>query len=71
MKKLIPLTLLLLQIAGYEMLNNGKFHFSNDMHQRIGLRFYLYNHIIAGIAIKANNFSRADYIEWSLVYSLN
>lgn len=56
---------------GYETLNNGKFHFSNDIYQRIGLRFYLHKHIIAGIAIKANNFSRADYIEWSLVYSLN
>lgn len=56
---------------GYEMLNNGKLHFSNDMYQRIGLRFYPYKHIIAGIAIKANNFSTADYIEWSLGYSIN
>lgn len=55
---------------GYELLNNGKFHFSNDFHQRIGLRFYLHKHIFAGIAIKANNFSTADYIEWSLEYSL-
>ena len=55
---------------GYELLNNGKFHFSNDFHQRIGLRFYLHKHFFAGIAIKANNFSTADYIEWSLGYSL-
>ena len=56
---------------GYEMLNNGKFHFSNDISQRIGLRFYLHKHFIAGIAIKANNFSSADYIEWSLGYSIS
>ncbi|NLC49944.1 MAG: hypothetical protein GX762_06210, partial [Bacteroidales bacterium] len=55
---------------GYELLNNGKFHFSNDFHQRIGLRFYLHKHIFAGIAIKAYNFSTADYIEWSIGYSL-
>lgn len=55
---------------GYEMLNDGKFHFSNDFHQRIGLRFYLHKHFFAGIAIKANNFSTADYIEWSVGYSL-
>ena len=54
---------------GYEMINDGRFHFSNDISQRIGLRFYLFDHIIAGIAIKANNFSTADYIEWSLGYS--
>ena len=56
---------------GYELINNGKFHFSNDFHQRIGLRFYLHKHIFAGIAIKANNFSTADYIEWSLGYSIS
>ena len=55
---------------GYEMINDGKFHFSNDIHQRIGLRFYIHKHLFAGIAIKANNFSRADYIEWSLGYSI-
>lgn len=55
---------------GYEMLNNGRFHFSNDIHQRIGLRFYLHRNLFAGIAIKANNFSKADYIEWSIGYSL-
>ena len=55
---------------GYEMLNDGKFHFSNDFHQRIGLRFYLHKHFFAGIAIKANNFSTADYIEWSIGLSL-
>lgn len=56
---------------GYEMLNNGRFHFSNDIYQRVGLRFYLHKHLIAGIAIKANNFSSADYIEWSLGYSIS
>lgn len=55
---------------GYELLNNGKFHFSNDFHQRIGLRFYLHKHLFAGIAIKAINFSTADYIEWSIGYTL-
>lgn len=55
---------------GYELLNNGKFHFSNDFHQRLGLRFYLHKHLFAGIAIKANNFSTADYIEWSVGYSI-
>lgn len=55
---------------GYEILNNGKLHFSNDLYQRIGLRFYMFNHLFAGIAIKANNFNKADYIEWSLGYSL-
>lgn len=54
---------------GYEFLNNGKFHFSNDTYQRIGLRYYLFKNIFAGIAIKANNFSVADYIEWSIGYS--
>lgn len=55
---------------GYEMLNNGRFHFSNDIHQRVGLRFYVHKSIFAGIAIKAYNFSNADYIEWSLGYSI-
>jgi hypothetical protein len=57
--------------VGYEMLNNGKFYFSNDVYQRIGLRYYLHKHLFAGIAIKANNFSKADYIEWSLGYSIS
>lgn len=56
---------------GYELFNNGKFHFSNDFHQRLGLRFYLHKHLFAGIAIKANNFNTADYIEWSLGYSIS
>lgn len=55
---------------GYELINNGKIYFSNDTYQRIGLRYYLFNHLFAGIAIKANNFSVADYIEWSLGYSI-
>ncbi len=55
---------------GYELQNNGKFYFSNDIYQRIGLRYYAFNHLFAGIAIKANNFSAADYIEWSLGYSI-
>lgn len=56
---------------GYELVNNGKFHFSNDIHQRVGLRFYPHKNIFAGIAIKANNFSVADYIEWSVGYSIS
>ena len=56
---------------GYELVNNGKFHFSNDIHQRVGLRFYLHKNLFAGIAIKANNFSVADYIEWSVGYSIS
>lgn len=56
---------------GYEMLNNGKFHFSNDVFQRIGLRFYVHKNIFAGIAIKASNFSKADYIEWRVGYSIS
>ena len=56
---------------GYEFINNGKLHFSNDTYQRIGLRYYLFNHLFAGIAIKANKFSTADYIEWSLGYSFS
>lgn len=55
---------------GYELINNGKLHFSNDIYQRIGLRYYLFNHLYAGIAIKASNFSKADYIEWSVGYSI-
>lgn len=56
---------------GYEFINSGKLHFSNDLYQRIGLRYYLFNHLFAGINIKAINFSRADYIEWSVGYSLS
>ena len=55
---------------GYEFINNGKLHFKNDFYQRIGLRYYLFNHLFGGIAIKALNFSRADYIEWSIGYSI-
>lgn len=56
---------------GYEIFNNDKLHFSNVVHQKIGLRFHVHNNFFAGIAIKAQNFSRADYIEWSVGYSIS
>ena len=55
---------------GYEFFNNNKLYFSNDIYQRLGLRFYVHKHLFAGIAIKAQNFNKADYIEWSLGYSI-
>ena len=55
---------------GYEFINNGKLHFKNDFYQRIGLRYYLFEHFFAGINIKAKNLSKADYIEWSVGYSI-
>ncbi|NLZ95249.1 MAG: acyloxyacyl hydrolase [Bacteroidales bacterium] len=55
---------------GYEFLNDGKIQFNSETYQRIGLRFYIHKHFFAGIAIKAKKFSRADYIEWSVGYSI-
>lgn len=55
--------------VGYELLSGGKF-VKNQFYQRVGLRYYLSDHLFAGIAIKATNFSRADYIEWSLGFNL-
>jgi len=51
------------------LLSGGKF-VKNQFYQRVGLRYYLSDHLFAGIAIKATNFSRADYIEWSLGFNL-
>lgn len=60
---------LALQAAiGYELISGGKF-VKNQFYQRIGIRYYLSKHLFAGIAIKATNFSKADYIEWSLGFS--
>ena len=56
---------------GYELFNNNKLYFSNDIYQRLGLRFYLHKNAFAGIAIKATGFNKADYIEWSLGYSIS
>lgn len=56
---------------GYEIANNNKIYFSNNLYQRIGLRYYLLDHLFAGIAIKAINFSKADYIEWTVGYSIS
>lgn len=55
---------------GYELFNNNKLYFSNDIYQRLGLRFYVHKHFFAGIAIKARSFNKADYIEWSIGYSI-
>ena len=55
---------------GYELFNNNKLYFSNDISQRLGLRFYLHKNAFAGIAIKAKSFNTADYIEWSIGYSI-
>lgn len=55
--------------VGYELLSGGKF-VKNQFYQRIGLRYYLTEQLFAGIAIKSSNFSKADYIEWSLVFNL-
>lgn len=60
---------LALQAAvGCEVLSEGKL-VKNQFYQRIGIRYYLSKHLFAGIAIKATNFSKADYIEWSLGFS--
>jgi hypothetical protein len=56
---------------GYEIFNNSRLHFSNDFYQRIGLRFYIQKQLFAGIAIKATGFNKADYIEWSVGYSIS
>ena len=50
---------------GYEVMSGGVF-VKNQFYQRVGIRYYLSKHLFAGIAIKATNFSKADYIEWSL-----
>ena len=55
---------------GYELFNNNKLYFSNDIYQRLGLRFYLHKNAFAGIAIKARSFNTANYIEWSIGYSI-
>ena len=56
---------------GYEIFNNNRLHLSNDFYQRIGLRFYIQKQLFAGISIKATGFNKADYIEWSLGYSIS
>ena len=45
---------------------SGGVFVKNQFYQRVGIRYYLSKHLFAGIAIKATNFSKADYIEWSL-----
>ena len=55
---------------GYEIFSDRKIKFSNDFYQRLGLRFYVHKNLFAGIAIKAKGFNTADYIEWSLGYSI-
>ncbi len=50
---------------GYVVMSGGVF-VKNQFYQRVGIRYYLSKHLFAGIAIKATNFSKADYIEWSL-----
>ena len=55
---------------GYEFFNDSSFKLKKDTYQRIGLRFYLHKNFFAGIAIKAQSFSKADYIEWSIGYSM-
>ncbi len=56
---------------GYEIFNDNKLYFSSDIYQRLGLRFYVHKNLFAGIAIKAKGFNTADYIEWSLGYSIS
>ncbi len=55
---------------GYELFNNNRLYLSNDISQRLGLRFYVHKNAFAGIAIKAKGFNTADYIEWSIGYSM-
>ena len=54
---------------GYEIISGGKF-LQNQFYQRIGLRYYFTKQLFSEIAIKATNFSQADYIEWSLGFNL-
>ncbi|PLW93849.1 MAG: hypothetical protein C0591_13825 [Marinilabiliales bacterium] len=39
-------------------------------YQRVGLRYYIGKHFITGVNIRAYNFSKADFIEFNLGYSL-
>lgn len=39
-------------------------------YQRVGLRYYIGKHFIAGVNIRAYNFSKADFIEFNFGYSL-
>lgn len=54
---------------GLELLSGGKF-IKNQFYQRIGLRYYFTKQLFSEIAIKATNFSKADYIEWSLGFNI-
>jgi len=54
---------------GIELIGSGYTSFLKRVYQRMGLRYYVAEKFIAGVRIKARNFSQADYIEWSLGYS--
>lgn len=54
---------------GYELINKEEAKAGKRLYQRIGLRYYFFKEIFAGINIKARNLSVADYIEWSVGYS--
>lgn len=55
---------------GYEFFNDGKIYFTNQLYQRLGLRYYVYKDFFAGINIKARNFSVANYVEWNIGYTI-
>jgi hypothetical protein len=42
-----------------------------DTYQRVGLRLYLSDHLIAGVNLRAYNFSKADFIEFNVGYTLH
>jgi hypothetical protein len=41
-----------------------------NTYQRIGLKYYLYKSVYAGISLRAYNYHVSDYIEWNLGFTL-
>ena len=39
-------------------------------YQRVGIRYYILKHFVAGVNIRAYNFSKADFVEFNFGYSL-
>lgn len=55
---------------GMELISR-KYSFGKRFYQRIGMRYYVSRRVIAGVRVKAHKFSKANYIEWCLGYSLH
>ncbi len=55
---------------GFDVINGSRTHFFQNFYQKIGLRYYFFQKVFVGINIKSRYFKVADYIEWSVGYSI-